>query len=75
MECMQRAVRIASGMAEAQSSLFATILNEYLYFYANGNEQVWFCWFFFCCVCKTNLFEGDGAVFECYFGARWNQAH
>lgn len=40
MECMQRAVRIASGMAEAQAVLFAEILNEYLYYYACGNEQV-----------------------------------
>ncbi len=40
MECMQRAVRIASGMAEAQASLFADILNEYLYYFAQGNEQV-----------------------------------
>jgi hypothetical protein len=33
-------VNIASGMAEAQASLFADILNEYLYYYAAGNDQI-----------------------------------
>ncbi len=40
MECMQRAVRIASGMAEAQAPLFALVLSHYLYYFARGNENV-----------------------------------
>jgi vacuolar protein sorting-associated protein 35 len=40
MECMQRAVRIASGMAEAQAPLFALVLSHYLYYFAQGNENV-----------------------------------
>ncbi len=40
MECMQRAVRIASGMAEAQAPVFAVILSHYLYYFAAGYEQV-----------------------------------
>jgi hypothetical protein len=37
---MQRAVRIASGMAEAITYLFAMILSHYLYYYAQGNDQI-----------------------------------
>lgn len=40
MECMARSVRIASGMAESITSLFATILAHYLYYYAAGNPLV-----------------------------------
>ena len=40
MECMARSVRIASGMAESITSLFAMILSHYLYYFANGNEHV-----------------------------------
>jgi hypothetical protein len=40
MECMQRAVRIASAMAEAQAPVFAVILSHYLYYFQAGYEQV-----------------------------------
>ncbi len=40
MECMQRAVRIASGMAEAQAPLFALVLSHYLYYFAQNDEIV-----------------------------------